>query len=115
MTDLPSSNVRQLDTERFIIFCGTAIKPWVYSDEPFDIDRRTAIDMIASGEPPRPSKVVAFDLTNGKCRDATREIIQEVSNKWAHQGEPLTYNQYALIELHLGTRVARSFVCHEVA
>jgi hypothetical protein len=60
------------------------------------------------------SKIIAFEV-GANCRDATKEIMIEVSTKWAHQGEPLTYEQYKLVELVLGTRVARSFVCHEVA
>ena len=105
------------DNERFIIFSGaknSGIEPWVYSDEPFKIDRKAAIDMIASGEPKSLAMVLGFTV-GGTCRDATIDIMQEVSTRWAHQGEPLTYEQYHLVELILGTRVARSFVCHEVA
>jgi len=108
------------DNERFIVFCGgqgaSALEPWVYTDEPFKMDRRATVDLIAS-EASRLgtlSKIIAFEV-GGQCRDATKEIMTEVSTKWAHQGEPLTYEQYHLVELCLGTRVARSFVCHEVA
>lgn len=110
----PSTN------ERFIILCGgrgsAGIEPWVYTDEPFKMDRRATVDLIASEAISLRSlhSVLAFEV-GGQCREVTREIMTEVSTKWAHQGEPLTYEQYSLVELVLGTRVARSFVCHEVA
>lgn len=114
---LPPSNVREVSTERFIIFCGAPeTDAWVYTDEPFKMDRKATIELIAidAKRLRTLSKIIAFEV-GGQCRDATIEIMQEVSTKWAHQGEPLTYEQYHLIELCLGTRVARSFVCHEVA
>jgi len=113
---LPPSDVIDLSAERFIVFCGTHTSPWVYTDEPYKMDRKAVIDLIASEASKLRSlhSVVGFTV-GGPCRDQTREIMQEVSNRWAHQGEPLTYWQYHLVELVLGTRVARSFVCHEVA
>src|SRR5882757_5762656 len=108
------------DTERFIIFCGgqgaSGIEPWVYTDEPFKMDRQATVDLIASDASTFGSlhSIVSFGL-GAVTREVTREIMTEVSTKWAHQGEPLTYAQYRLVELCLGTRVARSFVCHEVA
>lgn len=106
----------QPSNERFIIFCGAGIEPWVYTDEPFKMDRKATVDLIASEAKSLGSisKIIAFEV-GANCRDATKEIMTEVSTKWAHQGEPLTYEQYQLVELTLGTRVARSFLRHEVA
>lgn len=103
-------------TERFIVLCGAGLEPWVYTDEPFKMDRKAVIDLIASEASSLKSlhSIIGFSV-GGQCRDVTTEIMQEVSTRWAHQGEPLTYDQYHLVELVLGTRVARSFVCHEVA
>jgi hypothetical protein len=102
--------------ERFIVFCGAGLEPWVYTDEPFKMDRKAVVDLIASEASKLKGlhSVIGFTI-GGACREVTREIMIEVSTKWAHQGEPLTYEQYSLVELVLGTRVARSFVCHEVA
>jgi len=103
--------------EHFIIFCGKGIQPWVFTDEPYKMDRRATVDLVATEYDRLLSlhQIIGFDLDSGRCRDVTREIMSEVSNRWAHEGEPLTYEQYSLIELTLGTRVARSFTCHEVA
>lgn len=118
MQHLPASNVIAplLNTERFIIFCGAGIEPWVYTDEPFKMDRKAVVEFIADNASSLRSlhSIIGFTV-GGACREVTREIMTEVSTKWAHQGEPLSYEQYALVELVLGTRVARSFVCHEVA
>jgi bacterioferritin-associated ferredoxin len=104
-----------LNTERFIIFCGAGLEPWVYTDEPFKMDRKAVVELIATEASKLKSlhSVIGFTV-GGQCRDLTKEIMTEVSTKWAHQGEPLSYEQYSLVELVLGTRVARSFVC-EVA
>lgn len=105
------------DNERFIIFCGApANEAWVYTDEPFKMDRKAVVDLISSEASKLKTlhSVIGFTV-GGQCRDVTKEIMSEVSTRWARQGESLTYAQYHLVELVLGTRVARSFVCHEVA
>lgn len=95
-------------TERFIVFCGKNIKPWIYTDEP--ADRDATVDLIASGEALDLVKVIAFDVSAGTCRDATQEIATEVMTRWAHDGEPLSYQQYEFVEQTVGTRAARSFL-----
>jgi bacterioferritin-associated ferredoxin len=79
------------------------------------MDRKAVVELIATEASKLKSlhSVIGFTV-GGQCRDLTKEIMTEVSTKWAHQGEPLSYEQYSLVELVLGTRVARSFVC-EVA
>lgn len=101
-------------TERFIICGGTSIEPWVAADEIFQMDRFSTIKWIAAGELEDIAKVIAFDLTNGTCRDATKEIASEVMTRWAHQGEPLSDWQYDFVERHVSMNAARSFA-REVA
>lgn len=71
--------------ERFIIFCGKSIEPWVYRDEVFKITRSELIRMLVSGEPGNPEETVVlimgFDLAAGKCWNATAEIMAEVRNE----------------------------------
>lgn len=99
----------QPTTERFII-CGAGEQPWVCCDEFFKMDRFATIAWIASGEFRKVAQVIAFDLTTGKCRDASEEIAREVMTRWAHSGEPLESWQYEYVELNVGTRAARSFL-----
>lgn len=101
-------------TERFLILGGEAISPWVCADEPFKLDRFNAIKWIAGGEFKGVSKIVAFDLANGTCRDATEELARDVMTRWAHEGEPLADWQYDFVEQHVGVNAARTFA-REVA
>lgn len=96
-------------TERFIICGGTNIGLWVAADEITKMDRFEAIRWIAAGELTDVAKVIAFDLDNGTCRDATREIAAEVMTRWATNGEPLKDWQYEFVEHHVSMQAARSF------
>lgn len=96
--------------ERFVIFCGEYIERWCAIEDVFNTDRDRAINAIASGEPVAPvTQIVAFDLSKGTCRDATDEIMNEVFNRWADAGEPISYQRYKQIELHKGIEFARGF------
>jgi hypothetical protein len=64
------------DTERFILFCGREIEPWVYTDEPFKVTRAEAIRLIVTKEVKDPPLIMAFDLVAGTCRPATAEIME---------------------------------------
>lgn len=92
-------------TERFILFSGRAIKPWIYTDEP--VNKLEAIQLVVTGEV-YPTMVMAFDLEAGTSRDASREIANEAMALWAKSGEPLTRNQYEYVELW-SMQAARSF------
>ena len=91
-------------TERFIVLCGQSIEPWVANDEIFKSDRDTVIKDVAAGEYRGIAKIVAFDLTTGKCRDATKEIAREVMDRWADNDEPLTQRQKDFIADHVTAR-----------
>lgn len=101
--------------ERFIILGGSSIELWVVADEIFKFDRHATVQWIASGEFEGVSKVIAFDLDNGTCRDATREIAAEVMTRWATNGEPLKSWQVEFIEFHVSMQAARSFRQEEFA
>lgn len=98
-----------MTTERFIVLCGQTIEPWVYTDEPFKMDRKATVDLVASGEPRSVAQIIAFDVAAGTCRDATKEIAREVMDHWADAGEPLTYSQREFMEFHISVRAANSF------
>jgi hypothetical protein len=99
--------------ERFIIMGGgkgaAAIEPWVACDELFRMDRAATVAWIASGELISIAKVIAFDLDNRTCRDATDEIAREVMTAWADDGEPLSDWQYEFVEMHVGLAAAAAF------
>lgn len=99
--------------ERFIIMGGgkgpAAIEPWVACDELFRMDRAATVAWIASGELTSIAHVIAFDLANRSCRDATSEIAREVMTAFADDGEPLSDWQYAFVELHVGIVAANAF------
>lgn len=103
------------NTERFIICGGTNIGLWVACDQIAQMDRFETIAWIARGELKDVAKVIAFDLTNGTCRDATREIAAEVMTRWATNGEPLKSWQVEFLEFHVSMQAARSFRQEEFA
>lgn len=102
-------------SERFIVMGGTSIEPWVACDEIFKMDRTATIAWIARGEFHDVSKVLAFDLQNGTCRDATTEIVADVMTCWADADEFLDEWQYEFVELHAGILAARAFVTGRAA
>ena len=42
--------------------------------------------------------------------DVTEEVARAVADRWAHDGEPLSYERYSFVEQMLGTRAARGFL-----
>jgi hypothetical protein len=48
-------------------------------------------------------------LEIGTGRDVTEQMARAVMTIWAHDGEPLTENQYTFVELHVGMAAAMSF------
>lgn len=96
-------------TERFIICGGNGIEPWCAADEIFKMDHHATVEWIASGELTSIAQVIGFDLTTGKCRDATKDIARDVMERWAVNGDPLKDWQYEFVELHVSMQAARSF------
>ena len=91
--------------EQFILFMGRA-EPWIYNEVPATRDE--AISIVKTGEV-YPTKVIAFDIEAGTCRDASLGIATEVVNAWAHSGEPLTYKQREYVELAVSIDAANLF------
>lgn len=101
--------MQQVIGERFIICGGNGIEPWVAEDEILKMDRESAIDWIAAGNLEDVALVIAFDLSNGTCRDATSEIGREVMTRWAHEGEIIADWQRDFVERHVSIQAANSF------
>lgn len=99
--------------ERFIIMGGgkgpASIEPWVACDELFRMDRAATVSWIASGELTSIARVIAFDLSNRSCRDATSEIAAAVMTAWADDGEALSDWQFEFVEMHVGFVAANAF------
>ena len=45
----------------------------------------------------------------GSGRDMTEQMVRAALTEWAHDGEPLTEAQYALVELHIRLHATRGF------
>lgn len=69
-------------------------------------DWQSTVEDIASGE----VKDVVEVREAWTGRDVTRDAMEAVATEWANRDEPLSYEQYAAIELALGTRIARGFL-----
>lgn len=94
-------------TSQFFVLCdfGKLGREWIARD-PGAMDWQSTVENIASGEINGMIEV----REAGTWADKTREAAQAVSTKLARSGEPLSYDQYSFVELHLGTRAARSFL-----
>lgn len=92
----------------YFVLCDFGAKlgrEWIARD-PASMDWQSTVEDIASGEISGMIEV----REAGTWADKTREVALAVSTKLAHSGEPLSYDQYSFVELHLGTRAARSFL-----
>ena len=78
-----------------------------------DMDRATTVLDISEGqfEYLTIQQVIEFNPAEHTSRDVTEDIMKEVIAIWADSGEPIEFDQYEFVELHAGTRVARSFIC----
>lgn len=90
----------------YLVICGQHIAEYAPERELADMTWAGTIKDLADLQYPSMSRVIEI----GTGADKTHEAMSEVSTKWAHQGEALSYEQYIAVELHLGTRAARSFV-----
>lgn len=87
-------------------------RAWVERD-PASMDFNSTVEDIADGQ--IEDMVSVLEIAGGAATDATDKVSRAVMTKWAHEGEPLTHAQYNFVEMHVGTRAARSFLRHEVA
>lgn len=96
----------------FVQVQGKSCRYWVERD-PASMDFNSTIEDIADGQ--IEDMVQVLEVADGVATDVTDKVSRAVMTKWAHEGEPLTHAQYTFVELHIGTRAARSFMRHEVA
>ncbi|MHC2163101.1 hypothetical protein [Bradyrhizobium ottawaense] len=96
----------------FVQVQGKSGRYWVERD-PASMDFNSTVEDIADGQ--IEDIVSVLEIANGAATDATDKVSRAVMTKWAHEGEPLTHAQYNFVEMHVGTRAARSFLRHEVA
>jgi hypothetical protein len=87
-------------------------RAWIERD-PASMDFNSTVDDLADGQ--IEDMVSVLEITDGAALDVTDKVSRAVKTKWAHEGEPLTHAQYEFVEMHVGTRAARSFLRHEVA
>lgn len=92
--------------DRFILFAGHGIKPWVYTEQP--VSREEAVALLASGEVETFHSALAYDTGAGTSRDATNELLNAARDFNADR-DMSSYAFAAMLELHLGTRAARPF------
>ena len=74
-----------------------------------DLDRKTTIQDIASGEIEDLVQVLECNPAERICNDVTSDIAREVMEVWADKGEPLADWQYVFVEMHVSLSAARSF------
>lgn len=98
-------------TERFIIFNGHCIPPYIHPDHP--VTRSETVSLIASGENMTDlHSVISFELGRPSV-DVTASIVAEVLERWDDRGEPLSARAYEFVERFGGMHVARGFAVEE--
>lgn len=90
----------------YLVLCGHYIEEYAPERNARDMNRATTIRDIADGQFENLSRVIEI----GTGADVTADFAKEVMTIWARSGEPLSYSQYEFVELHVGTRAARSFL-----
>lgn len=98
----------------FVICSAKDGTEYIVERETSDLDRATTVKDIADGQIENLVQVIECNPVEATSRDVTEDVCRDVMNIWAHSGEPLSFSQYEFIELHIGTRAARSFL-REVA
>ncbi len=98
------------DRMAYLVICHSNGAQYVAERDTSDFDRATTIKHIAEGQIENLVQVIELNPAEHTSRDVTEDIAREVMTIWAHQGEPLTFNQYSFVEFHVGTRAARSFL-----
>ena len=74
-----------------------------------DMDRKTTIDDIASGQFEFLVTVIEFNAAENTSRDVTEDFAKAVMTIWASRGDPLTDTEFEFIEFHLGSSMAHQF------
>lgn len=87
---------------------GKIGRSWAERDAA-DMDRKTTVADIASGNWWRVIQVIECNPAEGTCRDVTANVAWEVSALWADNGEPLETWQVNFLEEQIGMDAANSF------
>jgi hypothetical protein len=84
-------------------------KTWHYIPETdiADMGRDATINSIASGQTEGVVRVIAFDLSTGKCWDASQEIAREVLDQCVETYDDIPYEIREFLEHALGV----NYVC----
>lgn len=90
----------------YLVLCGQHIDEYAPERDVKDMDRAGTVRDIAEGQFENLTRVLEI----GTGADVTADFAKEVMTVWAERGEPLSYSQYEFVELHVGTRAARSFL-----
>jgi hypothetical protein len=90
----------------YLVLCGRKIDEYAPERDVKDMDRAGTIKDIADGQFENLTRVLEI----GSGADVTADLAKDVMTIWARSGEPLSYSQYQFVELHVGTRAARSFL-----
>jgi hypothetical protein len=70
-----------------------------------EADRETVIRDIIGGQYESPSRIVAFNTTEGWSRDITEDIAREIVDRSARRAEPLSKGAQSFVEWATGEDV----------
>jgi hypothetical protein len=112
MQQLPTSNVRELSAAYYagpfyIVVCGHS------ADQPYTPERNIG-DTAWAGTVKDIAEVQFENLLQvielGTGRDVTDRMMREAAERRLHDGADYSHAFFKLVEMHLGTRSARSLV-----
>lgn len=101
---IPAGTIGARPTEQFFILRGRH-EPYISGDL---VDRATVIVDVAE-DVENLRQVIAIDLVNGTCRDATDDITSVVINRWAEDGKELSRKQRDFVAMCRGEAFANAF------
>lgn len=93
----------------YLVFENSKTGPVLCEREVSDLDRKTTIEDIASGQFEDFRQVLECNPVEGTCRDVTEDMTAEVCSIWADSGDPLSYWQRDFAETFLGIPNAYAF------
>jgi len=101
---IPAGTIGARPVEQFFILRGRH-EPYISGDL---VDRATVIVDVAE-DVENLRQVIAIDLFNGTCRDATDDITSVVISRWAEDDKALTEKQRAFVAMCKGEEFANAF------
>src|SRR5712671_2345844 len=85
----PSIVPREANQDTYLVlddFGGRLGRAWRETDEE-DTDRETLLRDLVEGQYSRPTRIIAFNTTEGWSRDVTMDIADELRRRFAEFGE----------------------------